>query len=51
MHIVMHSDKHKNVSDALHKTNGLAVLGYFIDVSINVDIIGFCEIMACNLWM
>lgn len=32
MHIVMHSDKYKNSGEALHKTNGLAVLGYFIDI-------------------
>lgn len=33
MHVVMHSDKFKTVADAMNVTNGLAVLGFFIDVS------------------
>lgn len=32
MHLVTHSDKFKNVKEAMNTTNGLAVLGFFIDV-------------------
>ncbi|CAG2239195.1 unnamed protein product [Mytilus edulis] len=32
MHVVMHSDRFQTVTDAMNVTNGLAVLGFFIDV-------------------
>jgi hypothetical protein len=32
MHVVMHSNNFKNVKEAMQTTNGLAVLGFLIDV-------------------
>lgn len=34
LHIVMHLDKYSNAGEALKNENGLAVLGYLIDVSV-----------------
>ena len=34
LHIVMHLDKFANIGEALHQPDGLAVLGYLIDVSL-----------------
>lgn len=32
LHVVLHLDRYQNINDALNKPNGLAVLGFFIDV-------------------